>query len=146
MAKTYKTIQERMLAEQMKDEKRTYYYNRINQFWTIAKRFALIGMLGYGAHWGYKNQHSVKSFLKSHSAPIQEVGKDFAEGVGMIRDTFETEKNARQVEEYHKIRKKNIKDYQKLGVDPNFKYAESGTKEYDETLQYYRESGVFKRD
>ena len=137
-----KSLQDIFRERRMKDMKREYYFQRINQFWTATKRLALVGLLGYGAHWGSKpeNRQSLKSFLKSRSAPIEQQVSDFKEGVNMIKDTFKTDKGTQA---YHERRRKNIEEYKKMGINPEIKYAEAGTKEYREELEYYRKSGVF---
>ena len=138
-----KTLQDIFRERQMKDLKREYYFQRINQFWTVTKRLALVGLLGYGAHWGSKaeNRQTLKSFLKSRSAPIEQRRGNFKEGVNIIKDTFKEDKNAKA---YHKEKQRRIKEYRDMGIDPVVKYAESGTKEYREELEFYRKSGVFR--
>ena len=90
MEQKSKTLQDIFRERRMKDMKRQYFFYRLDQFWKAAKRLALVGLIGYGTYWGSKpeNRQSVKSFLKSRSAPIEEVGRNFSEGVGMIKDTF----------------------------------------------------------
>ena len=58
-----------------------------------------------------------------------------------IKDTFKEDKNAQA---YHKEKQRRIKEYRDMGIDPVVKYAESGTKEYREELEFYRKSGVFR--
>ena len=142
MEQKSKTLQDIFRERRMKDMKRQNFFYRLDQFWTAAKRLVLVGLIGYGTYWGSKpeNRQSVKSFLKSHSAPIEEVGRNFNEGVGMIKDTFKKDKNS---EAYHEQRRKHIEGYRKMGIDPVVKYAEAGTKEYREELDYYRKNGVF---
>lgn len=140
-----KTIQEIFRERQLKDMKREMFYYRANQVWTAFKRLALIGAIGYGTHWGYKNSSTVKSFLKSHSAPVQEVSHNFKEGMGMLKEGWK-ENHSEQAEAFHKNREKQIKEYRKMGIDPVVRYAESGTKEYAEELEFYRKNGVFHRD
>ena len=63
----------------------------------------------------------------------------------MIKDAVK-EKDSKQTEEFHKNRKKRIQEYREMGIDPVVRYAEPGTKEYREELEYYRKNGVFDRD
>ena len=63
----------------------------------------------------------------------------------MIKDCVK-DKNSKQAEAFHKNREKQIEEYRKMGIDPAVRYAESGTKEYREELEYYRKNGVFDRD
>lgn len=138
-----KSLQDIFRERQMKDLKREYYFQRINQFWTATKRLALVGLLGYGTFWGSKaeNRQTLKSFLKSRSAPIEQRIGNFKEGVNMIKDGLRQDKNAQA---YHKEKQRRIKEYRDMGIDPVVKYAESGTKEYREELEFYRKSGVFR--
>lgn len=140
-----KTLQDIFCERRMKDMRREHFFYRVNQVWTLVKRLALLGAIGYGTHWGYKNSATLKSFLKSHSAPIQEVGHNFKEGVGMIKDAMK-DKNSNQTKEFHKAQRKRIQEYREMGIDPVVRYAEPGTKEYREELEYYRKNGVFDRD
>lgn len=138
-----KSLQDIFRERQMKDLKREYYFQRINQFWTATKRLALVGLLGYGTFWGSKpeNRQTLKSFLKSRSAPIEQRIGNFKEGVNMIKDGLRQDKNAQA---YHEEQQRRIKEYRDMGIDPVVKYAESGTKEYREELEFYRKSGVFR--
>ncbi|MBO7258341.1 MAG: hypothetical protein J6V11_05340, partial [Alphaproteobacteria bacterium] len=52
-----KSLQDIFRERQMKDLKREYYFQRINQFWTATKRLALVGLLGYGTFWGSKPEN-----------------------------------------------------------------------------------------
>ena len=142
MGQTPKTLQDVFRERRMKDMKRDYYFYRIRQMWTLVKRLALITGLGYGIHWARKNPETLKSFLKSHTAPVEEIGKNFNEGLKTIKENAYTE-NDKSLEAYHRQRKKNIESYKKSGIDPVIKYAESGTKEYREELEFYRKEGLF---
>ena len=141
MAQKPKTLQDIFRERRMKDVKREYYFERLRRFWTACKRLALVGLIGYGAHQVKKNPETLKSFLKSRSAPIEQKVSDFKEEMNMIKDTFKKDKNS---ERYHEQRRKNIKEYRDMGIDPVVRYAESGTKEYREEMEYYRREGVFR--
>lgn len=141
MVKKTQDLQDIFRQRRMKDMKREYYFYKMNQFWTLLKRLTLVATLGYGAHWGYKNPSKLKSFLKDHSAPVQEVSGRFKEGMGMIHRTFSENQNTAS---YHQHRKKQIQEYRDVGIDPCIKYAEVGSKEYAEELEFYRKAGVFK--
>ena len=57
-----KTLQDIFRERRLKDMKREMFYYRANQVWTAFKRLALIGAIGHGTHWGYKNSSTLKSF------------------------------------------------------------------------------------
>lgn len=140
MAPQPKTLQDIFRERRMKDMKREYYFYRIKQFWTLLKRLVLVAGVGYGVHWAKKNPQTLKSFLKTHSAPVQEVAQHFNEGVGMIKEGLKTDKRSKA---YHKQQEKRIQEYREMGIDPVVRYAEAGSKEYREELEFYRRSGVF---
>ncbi len=144
MTQKPKTLQEIFRERQLKDIKRAQFFYRVDQVWTAFKRLALLGALGYGTHWGYKNSSTLKSVLSAHSAPVQEVGHNFKAGVGMLKETLSERSDSHRIEDYHRIRKKRIQEYQEMGIDPTIKYAEAGTKEYKNELDFYRKAGVFK--
>ena len=110
-----KSLQDIFRERQMKDLKREYYFQRINQFWTATKRLALVGLLGYGTFWGSKpeNRQTLKSFLKSRSAPIEQRIGNFKEGVNMIKDGLRQDKNAQA---YHEEQQRRIKEYRDMGI------------------------------
>ena len=142
MAQNPKTLQDIFRERRMKDMKREYRREQIGRFFILMRRLALVGALIYGGVWAKKNPVAFKSFC---NAPIEYLSnfslfKDFKEGAGMIKDTLgekETDKA------YFEHREKNIQEYKQIGIDPTVKYAESGTKEYKEELEYYRKAGVF---
>lgn len=141
MAQKPKTLQDIFRERRMKDMKREYYFERLKRFWIACKRLAFVGLIGYGAYQVKKNPETLKSFLKSRSTPIEQRAGRFKEGVGMIKDTFKKDQHS---ESYHEQKRKRIKEYRDMGVDPVVRYAEPGTKEYREKLEFYRREGVFK--
>ncbi len=142
MAQKPKSLQDIFRERRMKDMKRDYYFDRLKRFWTAAKRLLLVAMIGYGARWNSKNPETLKSFFMSHTAPVQDVSGNFKEGMNMIKDTLKTTKESQA---YHEKRHKQIKEYRDMGIDPVVKYAEAGTKEYHEELEFYRKAGVFQK-
>lgn len=145
MTQQIKTIQDRMKELRLKDVKKAQFDYRLNQFWTLCKRLGLVLSLGYGVYWARQpeNKQTLKSFLKSASAPVEQRVGNFKEGMGMIQETF---KENRSNTAYHEQRQKQIKEYKEVGIDPTIKYAEAGTKEFRDELEYYRKAGVFDRD
>ena len=141
MAPQPKTLQDIFRERRMKDMKREYYFERLRRFWTACKRLAFVGLIGYGAHQVKKNPETLKSFLKSHSVPIEQRAGRFKDGVNMIKDTFKKDNSS---EVYHEQKRKHIKEYRDMGIDPVVRYAEPGTKEYREELEYYRKEGIFR--
>ena len=146
MAPKPKTLQDLFRERRMKDMKREHYFHRVKQFWTLVKRLALAGLIGYGVHWSRKNSEKLTSFLKSHTAPVQQVNQDFKEGVSIIKDTLTHKKNDKELQAYHNRRKKTIEEYRRVGIDPVVRYTKQGTKEHREELQFYRKEGVFRQD
>ncbi len=142
MAQKPQTLQDIFRERRMKDMKREYRREQIGRFFILMRRLALVGVLIYGGVWAKKNPVAFKAFC---NAPIEHLSnfslfKDFKEGAGIIKDTFEEKEGDKA---YFEHREKVVQEYKKSGIDVHIKYAQSGTKEYKEALEFYRKSGVF---
>ena len=142
MAQKPKTLQDIFRERRMQDMKREYRREQMGRFFILMRRLALVGALIYGGVWAKKNPVAFKSFC---AAPVEYLNnfslfKDFKEGAGIIKDTFEEKEGDKA---YFEHREKVVQEYKKSGIDVRVKYAVSGTKEYKEELEAYRKAGVF---
>ncbi len=121
----------------------------ISLLWALTKRLGMIALISWGGikYLTQGGRRSIKEGLGAQLSIVtdSELGKQFKEGLGVIRDSMEEHrynnsprgKAAR--EEYHRIQKERLRAFKEAGVDPRIKWLKPGDPGYKEEAEFQRQ-------
>ena len=113
----------------------------------IVKWIAIAAVVAGGVHYVAKGKAKTDLYGLRQKLLASQLISEGRESFNWLKDELRPRtaaEKARQ-EEVCAENRKRIQEYREMGIDPVVKYAQPGTKEYQEALQFYREEFGSKR-